>query len=87
MLCWNRPTRSIVKSCAAWRIYLAALSASDDVIPLLGDDDGGRLFYPYGNRRRFGAATLANVFARFLGRNGLAVPACGFPGAGGLVVR
>ena len=39
--------------------YLATLSAADGVIPLLGDDDGGRLFYPYGNRRRFGAATLA----------------------------
>jgi hypothetical protein len=46
--------------------YLAALSSSRDiVIPLLGDDDGGRLFHPYGNRRRFGAATLASCCVLF----------------------
>src|SRR5207253_2151908 len=28
-------------------------------LPLLGDDDGGRLFHPYGDRTRFGRATLA----------------------------
>jgi hypothetical protein len=48
--------------------YLAALSADDGMIPLLGDDDGGRLFHPHGNRRRFGAATLATCCA-VLGRN------------------
>jgi hypothetical protein len=48
--------------------YLAALSANDGFIPLLGDDDGGRLFHPFGNRRRFGAATLATCCA-VLGRN------------------
>ena len=39
--------------------YLAALSADDGTIPLLGDDDGGNLFHPYGNQRRYGARTLA----------------------------
>jgi hypothetical protein len=34
---------------------------------LLGDDDGGRWFHPYGPRDRFGRATLA-TFATFLGR-------------------
>ncbi len=48
--------------------YLAALSAGDGMIPLLGDDDGGRIFHPYGNRRRFGAATLATCSV-VLGRN------------------
>lgn len=42
--------------------YLAALLGKDGEIPLLGDDDGGRLFHPFGHRRRFGRATLA-VFA------------------------
>jgi hypothetical protein len=30
--------------------YLAALVGPGDTIPLIGDDDGGRLFYPYGER-------------------------------------
>ncbi len=45
--------------------YLAALSSEDGTIPLLGDDDGGRLFYPYGDQRRFGAATLATCCVFF----------------------
>jgi len=40
--------------------YLAALSSEDGVMPFLGDDDGGNVFHPYGDRRRFGAATLAS---------------------------
>jgi hypothetical protein len=48
--------------------YLAALSSSDGLIPLMGDDDGGRLFHPYGNRRRFGAATLGTCCV-FFGRD------------------
>jgi hypothetical protein len=31
---------------------------------LLGDDDGGRLFHPYGERRGFGRATLAALRVR-----------------------
>lgn len=45
--------------------YLAALSSDDGTIPLLGDDDGGNLFHPYGDRRRFGAATLASCCVFF----------------------
>jgi hypothetical protein len=30
--------------------YLAALVGPGDTIPLIGDDDGGRLFHPYGER-------------------------------------
>jgi hypothetical protein len=30
--------------------YLAALLGPGDTIPLIGDDDGGRLFHPYGER-------------------------------------
>ena len=39
--------------------YLEGLLGPDGILPLLGDDDGGRLFHPYGPRRGFGAATLA----------------------------
>lgn len=31
-----------------------ALVSSKGLLPLIGDEDGGRLFHPYGDRRRFG---------------------------------
>jgi hypothetical protein len=37
---------------------LAAITDCDGSFPLLGDDDGGRLFHPFGERRRFARATL-----------------------------
>ena len=39
--------------------YLDAVMGPSGILPLIGDDDGGRLFYPYGDRMRFGRATLA----------------------------
>ena len=39
--------------------YLWALLGPTGEIPYLGDDDGGRLFHPWGNPRAFGRATLA----------------------------
>jgi len=39
--------------------YLSALQSPSGVLPFIGDDDGGRFFYPYGERRRFARATLA----------------------------
>jgi hypothetical protein len=45
--------------------YLAALLGSGETIPLIGDDDGGRLFHPYGERAGFGRATLATCGVRF----------------------
>lgn len=39
--------------------YLAAIMGPRRVLPFLGDDDGGRLFHPYGDRDKFGRATLA----------------------------
>jgi hypothetical protein len=45
--------------------YLAAVIAPDGELPLIGDDDGGRLFYPYGNARRFGLATLTTCGVLF----------------------
>jgi hypothetical protein len=38
--------------------YLWALAGSGEM-PMLGDDDGGRLFHPFGDRSRFARATLA----------------------------
>jgi len=46
--------------------YLRALLGPSGAIPFLGDDDGGRLFHPYGERSRFGRASLA-ACAAFLG--------------------
>jgi hypothetical protein len=39
--------------------YAADLMGPQRSLPFLGDDDGGRLFHPYGPRDRFGRATLA----------------------------
>ena len=41
--------------------YLHALMGPARTLPFLGDDDGGRLFHPYGDRARFGRATLATA--------------------------
>ena len=41
--------------------YLAALMGPSGLLPLIGDDDGGRLFHPYGDRLQFGRATLASL--------------------------
>jgi hypothetical protein len=45
--------------------YLAAVVAPDGTAPLIGDDDGGRFFYPYGDRQRFGLATQATCGVLF----------------------
>ena len=39
--------------------FLHALLGVSGILPMLGDDDGGRFFHPYGPRDRFGLATLA----------------------------
>jgi hypothetical protein len=38
---------------------LAAVIGPDGTLPFLGDDDGGRLFHPFGPRNGFARATLA----------------------------
>jgi len=39
--------------------FLAAVMGPQRSTPFLGDDDGGRVFHPFGPRDRFGRATLA----------------------------
>jgi hypothetical protein len=41
--------------------YLHALLGPSRTLPLIGDDDGGRLFHPYGERGHFGRATIATA--------------------------
>lgn len=47
--------------------YLDALVPPSGRVPFLGDDDGGRLFHPYGDRSRFALGSLATA-AALLGR-------------------
>jgi hypothetical protein len=44
---------------------LESLLDSERTIPVIGDDDGGRFFHPYGERNRFANATLATCAALF----------------------
>jgi hypothetical protein len=39
--------------------FLHAVMGPDRVLPMIGDDDGGRLSHPYGDRATFGRDTLA----------------------------
>jgi hypothetical protein len=45
--------------------FLDHLMGAGRSIPLIGDDDGGRLFFPYGERAEFGCATLATCAVLF----------------------
>ncbi len=45
--------------------YLDALLGGSGTLPLIGDDDGGRLFHPYGERAGFGRATMATCAVLF----------------------
>lgn len=45
--------------------FLDHLLGPGRTLPLLGDDDGGRLFHPYGPRREFACATLATCGVLF----------------------
>lgn len=46
-------------------VYLDALLGRSRTLPMLGDDDGGRVFHPYGSRDRFARATLATCAVLF----------------------
>jgi hypothetical protein len=62
-----RPPKEYLASLERMAVYLEALIGPSRVLPFIGDDDGGRLFHPYGPRERFAGATLA-ACNRFLDR-------------------
>ncbi|HLH44191.1 MAG TPA: alginate lyase family protein [Bryobacteraceae bacterium] len=45
--------------------YLVAMMGPQRRLPAIGDDDGGRIFFPYGLRDEFGRATLATCARLF----------------------
>lgn len=53
--------------------YLAALMGEAGSLPFFGDDDGGRLFHPYGARDKFGCASVASGGSRLFSDSGIAV--------------
>jgi hypothetical protein len=59
------PDQAYADSLRLMARYLWALAGSG-AMPLFGDDDGGRLFFPFGDRARFARGTLA-ACASFLG--------------------
>lgn len=56
-----KPDRPYMDKLERMAEYLHALLGSDRTLPFIGDDDGGRLFHPYGRRDRFGRATMATA--------------------------
>jgi hypothetical protein len=61
----GRPPAEYTARLARMAEYLHALMGPSGLLPLLGDDDGGRLFHPFGERERFGNATLATCAVLF----------------------
>ena len=43
----------------AMAMFLATVTGGSGMLPFIGDDDGGRLFHPFGARNSFARATLA----------------------------
>ena len=64
----TRPAPGYRRKLAAMADYLEALLGPAGAIPFMGDDDGGRLFHPYGRRDRFGRATMATASMLLTGR-------------------
>ena len=54
--------------------FLASLNGPDGDLSFFGDDDGGRLFHPYGERSAFGRATLTTSAVLFPGEGFPASP-------------
>jgi heparinase II/III-like protein len=56
-----KPDREYMDKLEKMVEYLNAVMGPSRILPFLGDDDGGRLFHPYGDRSHFGRATLATA--------------------------
>ncbi len=57
----RQPDESYGNKLARMAGYLDALLGPSRALPFLGDDDGGRLFHPYGRRDAFGRASVATA--------------------------
>ena len=57
----RRVPRSYDDKLKAGIAYLQAILGPSGQIPFIGDDDGGRLFHPFGPRSQFGRATMATA--------------------------
>lgn len=66
--------------------YLESLAGPDRVIPFIGDDDGGRLFHPYGSRETFARHTIKCANA-VLGRTPDATRSLRFEDSGMIVMN
>src|SRR5580704_462064 len=56
-----KPDREYMDKLERMAEYLHAVMGPSRTLPFLGDDDGGRLFHPYGERNSFGRATIATA--------------------------
>jgi hypothetical protein len=56
-----KPDRRYMQKLERMAEYLEALLGPARALPFIGDDDGGRLFHSYGQRDRFGRATMATA--------------------------
>jgi Heparinase II/III-like protein/Heparinase II/III N-terminus len=56
-----KPDRPYMQKLERMAEYLDAQLGPARTLPFIGDDDGGRLFHPYGPRDRFGRATMATA--------------------------
>jgi hypothetical protein len=57
----TKPDRRYMQKLERMAEYLEALLGPARALPFIGDDDGGRLFHPYGQRDLFGRATMATA--------------------------
>ncbi len=56
-----KPDRPYMDKLERMAEYLHAVLGPARALAFIGDDDGGRLFHPYGSRDRFGRATMATA--------------------------
>jgi hypothetical protein len=56
-----KPDRPYMDKLRRMAEYLQVVLGPARALPFIGDDDGGRLFHPYGQRDRFGRASLATA--------------------------
>lgn len=61
----TKPDQAYMDKLEKMAEYLHAVSGPSRKLPFLGDDDGGRLFHPYGERSGFARATIATAGIAF----------------------